>query len=246
MASKAKEGRRIHGTVAFDLGVAVVSGRYKPGDTLPGEIEFSERLKVSRSAYREAVRMLAAKGLVESRPKTGTRVTERARWNLLDPEVLAWSFENEPSESFIRDLFELRTIVEPAAAALAALRRDGRELAQMGHALEEMTAYGLAHPAGQAADRLFHRLILQATRNAPLLSLASSIEAAVGWTTIYKQRKGRLRRDPIADHHAIFTAIADGDPVAARAAMNELIQLALEDTSPAVEASPVLDRAAVV
>jgi DNA-binding FadR family transcriptional regulator len=243
VAGKAKDGRRIHGTVAFDLGVAVVSGRYKPGDTLPGEIEFSERLKVSRSAYREAVRMLAAKGLVESRPKTGTRVTERARWNLLDPDVLAWTFENEPSEDFIRDLFELRSIVEPAAAELAAQRRDGRDLAQMGHALGEMTARGLSHPAGQAADRLFHRLILQATRNAPLLSLASSIEAAVGWTTIYKHRKALLRRDAIADHHAIYTAIADGDPAAARTAMIELITLALEDTAAGRGAAPSVQRA---
>ena len=74
----------------------------------------SEGLAVSRTAYREAVRTLSAKGLVESRPKAGTRVSERGRWNLLDPDVLAWAFETEPGEAFIRDLFELRKIVEPA------------------------------------------------------------------------------------------------------------------------------------
>ena len=108
--------RRIHGSIAHELGVAIVTGRYSPGETLPGEVEFSEQLKVSRSAYREAIRILAAKGLVESRPKAGTRVSARDRWNLLDPDVLAWTFEREPGETFIRDLFELRMIVEPAAA----------------------------------------------------------------------------------------------------------------------------------
>ena len=108
--------RRIHGSIAHELGVAIVTGGYSPGDVLPGEVEFSEQLKVSRSAYREAVRILAAKGLVESRPKAGTRVSDRARWNLLDPDVLAWTFEGEPGEGHIRDLFELRRIVEPAAS----------------------------------------------------------------------------------------------------------------------------------
>jgi DNA-binding FadR family transcriptional regulator len=207
-----------------------MAGRYQPGETLPGEVEFSEQLQVSRSAYREAVRILAAKGLVESRPKAGTRVSERGRWNLLDPDVLAWAFEGEPGEAFIRDLFELRGIVEPAAAELAARRRDAADLARMGHALEEMARHGLATPEGQAADRLFHQSLLRATRNAPLLSLSSSIEAAVGWTTIFKQRKRKLPRDPLPDHRTLFAAIADGDPEGARQAMTELLRLALLDT----------------
>jgi len=222
--------RRIHGSIAHDLGVAIVTGQYRQGDVLPGEIEFSEQLQVSRTAYREAVRILAAKGLVESRPKTGTRVTDRRRWNLLDPDVLAWTFESEPSQDFIRDLFELRMIVEPAAAELAARRRDGQDLARMGHALEEMARHGLADEAGRAADRLFHHSILEATRNAPLMSLSSSIEAAVGWTTVFKQRKRKLPRDPVPDHRRLFDAIANADPEAARTAMVELVRLALEDT----------------
>jgi DNA-binding FadR family transcriptional regulator len=228
-------GRRIHGSIAHDLGVAIVTGQYKPGDTLPGEIEFSEQLKVSRSAYREAVRILAAKGLVESRPKAGTRVSDRDRWNLLDPDVLAWAFEGEPSDSFIRDLFELRMIVEPAAAELASRRREGEDLARMGHALEEMARHGLATAAGQAADQLFHHSLLKATRNAPLISLSSSIEAAVGWTTIFKQRRRKLPRDPMPDHRALFNAVADGDAEAARTAMTELLRLALADTEMSLE-----------
>ena len=85
-----------------------------------GEIEASEALGVSRTAYREAIRILAAKGLIESRPKAGTRVTQRSRWNLLDPDVLGWAFESEPDLDLLESLFELRNIVESAAAALAA------------------------------------------------------------------------------------------------------------------------------
>ncbi|HWI87089.1 MAG TPA: FadR/GntR family transcriptional regulator [Sphingomonas sp.] len=223
-------GLRIHGTIAHDLGVAIVAGEYAPGDTLPGEIEFAHKLGVSRSAYREAIRMLAAKGLVESRTRTGTRVSVRERWNLLDPDILAWAFESEPSEAFIRDLFELRMIVEPGAASLAAERRGDADLQQMSHALLEMKRYGLAHPDGQAADKRFHAAILTASRNAPLITLSSSITAAVSWTTIYKQRKRALPRDPLPDHERLYEAIAAGDPDAARATMAELVGLALRDT----------------
>src|ERR687891_2306494 len=133
MASKQKSGKseaagrrkalRLHGAIARDLGVRIVSGRYEPGDILNGEIDASDRLKVSRTAYREAVRILAAKGLVESRPKVGTKVSAPEHWHLLDPDVLSWIFEYEPDDKLLTDLFELRKVVEPQAAALAAVRR---------------------------------------------------------------------------------------------------------------------------
>lgn len=222
--------QRIHGSVARTLGIAILAGRHAPGEVLPGEIEFSEQLGISRTAYREAMRILSAKGLVESKPKTGTRVSDRSRWNLLDPDILAWTFESEPSEAFIRDLFELRQIVEPAAAALAAERRSEADLARMERALDAMAQHGLATPEGRAADRAFHHAVLEATRNAPLLSLSSSIAAAISWTTLYKQRLRALPRNPVPDHRALYEAIRAGDPALAREAMFELIRLALADT----------------
>src|SRR6478752_4350404 len=98
---------RLHGTIARTIAIEILSGVRQPGDLLVGEIEASEALGVSRTAYREAIRILAAKGLVESRPKAGTRVLPRARWNLLDPDVLGWAFEGTPDNEFILDLFEL-------------------------------------------------------------------------------------------------------------------------------------------
>ncbi len=229
MAERVVTSRRIHGTVARDLGIEIVSGVRQPGDVLGGEIEASDALGISRTAYREAIRILAAKGLVESRPKAGTRVTPRSRWNLLDPDVLAWAFDGEPPFNFVRDLFELRSVIEPAACAFAALRRDEADLSEMRGALGSMGNHGLATPEGRAADQRFHRAILAAARNEPLGVLASSVGAAVSWTTVFKQRRWALPRDPLPDHIAVFEAIEAGDADAAGKAMRELLRLALAD-----------------
>ncbi|WP_380778361.1 FadR/GntR family transcriptional regulator [Sphingomonas sp. R86520] len=223
-------GRRLHGAIAYKLGTAILSGEYAPGDILSGEVAFSAALDVSRSAYREAVQVLTAKGLVESRPKAGTRVLPRNRWNLLDPDVLAWAFAGEPDIAFIRGLFELRGIVEPAACALAAERRERSDIKIMRDSIAAMRRHTLATEAGRAADREFHDAILNATRNDALIVLSASIGAAVSWTTQFKQRQRALPRNPIPDHIKVLDAIAAGDAAAASAAMRLLVDLAFEDT----------------
>jgi DNA-binding FadR family transcriptional regulator len=223
---------RIHGTTARTIGVAILSGVYPPGHAFLGEIEQAEELGISRTAYREAVRILVAKGLVDSRPKAGTRVNPRGLWNLLDPDVLAWMFEGEPGEDFIRDLFELRGVIEPAAVGLAAHRREQRHLDAMRVALEDMRRHTLRTPEGQAADQRFHRAILDATGNETLSALATTVGAAVHWTTEFKRRKGAFeerQRDPVPDHDRVYEAILRADAGAARNAMNDLLELALLD-----------------
>lgn len=222
-------GLRIHQAIARQLGTAIVAGVHKPGDIFEGEIEAAERLGVSRTAYREAVRILVAKGMLESRPKAGTRVLPRSRWNVLDPEMLAWMFAGEPDPAFVRDLFELRGVIEPAAAELAARRRTDAQLSAMEQALTSMRDHGLSTEEGRAADRRFHHAILAATQNDALAALASSVGAAVSWTTTFKQRKKSPPRDPFADHRAVFDAIALRDAGGARSAMAELLRLALAD-----------------
>ena len=222
-------GLRIHQAIARQLGTAIVAGKYKPGELFEGEIEAAERLRVSRTAYREAVRILIAKGMLESRPKAGTRVLPRSRWNVLDPEMLAWMFAGEPDPAFVRDLFELRGLIEPSAAELAARRRTDAQLATMERALSTMGEHGLMTEEGRAADQQFHNAILAATQNEALAALASSVGAAVSWTTLFKQRKSAPPRDPLPDHRAVFEAIASRDTAAARAAMAELLRLALAD-----------------
>ncbi len=221
---------RLHGTIARKLGIAIVSGQYKPGDLLDGEISSSEQLSVSRTAYREAVRILAAKGLVDARPKVGTRINPQAKWNLLDPDVLEWTFESEPDFELLNSLFELRNVVESAAAGLAALRRSASHLKSMRLALKGMAKYTLATAAGRQADLDFHTTLLDATNNPFIISLTSGVSAAINTTTIFKQRKQPLRRDPMPDHIRVFDAIADKDPGEAQQAMSELIELARMDT----------------
>lgn len=227
-------GRRLHGAIANKLGRAIVGGDYAPGDRLEGEVVFAESLDVSRTAYREAVQVLVAKGLVESKPKAGTRVLPRNRWNLLDPDVLAWAFSGQPHMDFVRDLFELRSIIEPAAARLAAERREKTDLKAMKDALAAMRQHSLATDAGRAADRDFHDAILHATRNDAIIVLSASIGAAVSWTTVFKQRAEPLPRNAIPDHARVYDAIAAGDADAAADAMRTLVALALEDTRSAM------------
>jgi len=220
---------RIHQALARALGIAIVSGEFRPGDGFGGEIEQSEARGVSRTAYREAMRILTAKGLLESRPKAGTHVTPRQRWNLLDPDVLEWMFSATPDERFIHDLFELRGVIEPAAAELAALRHDADDLARMDRGLEGMRRHGLATAEGQASDQDFHTALLAATRNEALASLATSVAAAVRWTTRFKQLRHAQPRDPLPEHEALRDAIATRKPARARKAMEELLRLALAD-----------------
>jgi DNA-binding FadR family transcriptional regulator len=212
------------------LGVAIVRGRYPPGNVLPDEIAFAEQLQVSRGAYREALQALTSKGLVERKPKAGTRVLPRKRWNLLDPEVLSWFFIAKPDLPFIRNLFELRAIIEPAAARLAAQRRDEGDLEKMRAALAGMRQHTLATEAGRLADRDFHTALLEASRNEALITLVASIASAVTWTTRFKQRERELPRDPIPEHERVYAAVAARDAGAADRAMAHLLELALEDT----------------
>ena len=227
---------RLHTVIARDLGVAIAAGELRPGDTLSGEIASSAQLSVSRTAYREAMRILAAKGMVESRTRTGTRVSPRRRWNILDPEVLGWFLQTRPSEAFVRDLFEVRLMVEPPAAALAAERRSEVQLQAMRDALAVMDRLKLHTEAGRAADRGFHHAILEATQNEAILALSSSVCAAVRWTTLFKHRVQGAPRDPIAEHLLVLDAIVARDAEAARARMTDLVRFALADMHASLQA----------
>ena len=220
---------RIPGLIARDLGVKIVSGMLRPGSVLDGEIEASGQRKVSRSAYREAVRILVAKGLVHSKPKAGTRVNERSAWHLLDPDVLSWIFQVEPDYALVYSLFELRRMVEPEAAALAAERRTARQLKIMADALKTMSQEKTVDKEWREADEHFHAALLEASGNDFLMSLTVSVNAAISWSTIFKQRHEPLKRDPMPDHRKVYEAIEKSNPVAARKAMAQLVDLALID-----------------
>ncbi len=226
---KSERPERIHQALARKLGTAIITGEIAPGASLEGEIEQAEALGVSRTPYREALKILVAKGLLESRPKAGTHVTPRRQWNMLDPDILAWNFAGEPDPRFVNDIFELRGVVEPAAAALAATRRSPAQLAAMTEALADMASHGLASAAGRAADQRFHDEMLNASGNEAMASLSSSIGTAVELTTMFKARVSGQPRDALEEHQAVLNAIAKGNARGARRAMELLISNAHRD-----------------
>jgi len=219
---------RLHQSLARELGTKIVTGEYKPGEILPGEIAASQSHRVSRNAYREAVRILSAKGLVESRQKAGTLVTERNRWNLLDPDVLHWTLSSNPAPEFRDALFELRSIVEPSAASLAAERRSDDDLVAIEDALEKMRDYAPDSPEGEEADERFHEAIFSAAGNDVLRRLASIIAASVKFVAGFK-RERHIGRDARPDHKALFEAIRARRSNEAYNAMMGLIAHARED-----------------
>lgn len=205
---------------------------------LDGEVEASALRKISRTAYREAIRILGAKGLLTSRTRTGTRVNETGDWNLLDPDVLSWMFSDIPKPELIHGVFELRTIVEPAAASLSAQRRKQNDLDQMRRALDGMSLHTLDRPEGREADKSFHAALLASTRNPFIISLTNGVTAAVNALTQFKQRLAKVTRNPVPEHRRVYDAIAARDAEAARTAMIELIRLAILDMPPNLRPKP--------
>ncbi len=222
---------RIHERIANSIGIDIASGMLAEGETLPTEVEAINRLQVSRTAYREAIRVLAGKGMVSTRTKVGTSVNPRRNWALFDPDVLRWMFSRSPTMASVQNLFELRMMVEPNAADVAAQRRSAEQLSGMGHSLEEMAHHGLATPLGQKADGVFHSLILEATGNEFLIALNEPITTAIRWTTVLKFAANSKPRNPLPLHRELFSAIADRDGARAREISMHLLIQARDDTA---------------
>jgi GntR family transcriptional regulator, galactonate operon transcriptional repressor len=167
--------RSLFAHLVEELGGRIVRGAYRPGDTLPNEAELCRELGASRTVVREAVKTLAAKGLVESRARTGIRVLSPIHWNLLDLDVLGWRYTAMPPTRFFRELFEIRHMIEPSAAALAAERASAEDIATIAAAFDDMAGADYRSDAAIDADLRFHRAILAASGNDLLLQMGSLI-----------------------------------------------------------------------
>ena len=213
------------------LAVGVVSGRYPSGSVLPNETSLMADIAVSRTAYREAVRFLTAKGLIEAKPKSGTRVRPQSDWNLLDPDILRWSLQGGVTLSLVRDLFELRRCVEPDAARLAAQRRSAADLDMIRVEVERMEQLVPLTNASIAADIAFHERVFDASGNRALACLKGVVATTVLWSLRIKREtdNGAFVRS-IADHRRIYDAIVAHDGELAAALSMTLITSALTDT----------------
>jgi DNA-binding FadR family transcriptional regulator len=223
--------RGLHGAVVHDIGVRILRGDLGPGDALPTEEELGEP-GVSRTVLREAVKVLAAKRLVESRPKTGTRVLPRSEWNLLDPDVLAWRLEASPDAQFFADLIELRRLIEPEASALAATRATEDEVSELERMLARMEASVEDSDAYLEPDLRFHAIILEGCHNELLEQMGKVLRGVFRalFVRVSEARATRARALPL--HAAIVEAIRAHDPDAAERATRVLIDDTAASLSP--------------
>ena len=230
--------RGLVGRTVEILGIEIVAGRLRPGVALPNETDWSAQLGVSRTVLREAVRVLASKGLVNSRPRTGTRVRDPEGWNALDPDLLAWQLEAAPSERLVRELFELRRVIEPAIAAMAAERASAEHVAALDAALAEMAETADDPFQFLGPDVRFHQTILASVDNRMLRSLASAIETALTLSLQLSLETPRGQHYSLPLHGAVLEAIRLKNGAGAREAMHRLIDDAEEDALRTVAASP--------
>ena len=216
--------RNLHSDVLWEMGFAIVSGQYPQGSILPADSELLERFGVSRTVLREALKTLAAKGLIEARARIGTRVLPRGRWNLFDADVLAWHFETGPDLDFLASLAEIRIGVELEAAALAAQRRSAAEAAALVACARRL---GEARTAEQFArtDLEFHRAVADASRNPFMVSISALVELALTamFTISSPMEDEAAMAATVLAHGRIADAIAQGDAEAARGAMRAVI-----------------------
>lgn len=211
------------------IGRRIVSGGLLPGTVLPDFDALAAELSISRPCVREALRRLADKGLVASRPRRGTVVQPPSQWSRHDADVLAWQIADVPDAAFVDDLFEARRIIEPDAAALMAMRGAPEAIAEMEQALAEMAAADPQTPESIRADLAFHRHLLTGTGNDFIAGFAPLIETLL-LVVISIQRDARPDPDKfVPDHRAVLEAIKRGDAGAARRATTALLEGAKND-----------------
>ncbi|KQN73757.1 FadR/GntR family transcriptional regulator [Devosia sp. Leaf64] len=216
--------RNLHSDVLWDLGFAIVSGQYPEGSILPPDTELLERFRVSRTVLREALKTLAAKGLIEARARIGTRVLPRNRWNLFDSDVLAWHFELGPEVSFLQSLAEVRIGIEIEAAALAAERRTDDQAAGLLATVELMAKAGTPEDFARH-DLDFHKTVADASGNPFMASISALVEMALtaAFTISSPVNEPEALTQTVAVHRAIADAISARDAIAAREAMRVAI-----------------------
>ncbi len=229
--------KSLHASAVDTIAEWIVTNRYPAGDVLPVEADLCEALGVSRTVVREAVKTLAAKGMVAVAPKLGSRVLDERSWHLFDPQVLQWRLAFRDAGNVAEDLVELRLLLEPAAAGLAARRATQSERLEIRRAFESMQATAGEPDAFGLADVRFHGAILLACHNSFLTRLVPLIEVLISTTLELYAGKGwnsaHIKRSTLPLHGKVVQAIESGDSVAAEAASKAIISRASKDMAPA-------------
>jgi DNA-binding FadR family transcriptional regulator len=221
-ATRRPNGGKLHVQIARAIGERILGGEFLPGMLLPNEAAWGRAYGASRTAVREAIKALAAKGLIASRPKIGSRVEPKARWNLLDRDVLAWHRTATDRKAFLASTQEFRRIVEPGIAELAARKRTTKQIDRLVEALDAMSS-AKTHVESVAADVAFHEALLSATNNDLLMPFGVLIEETLGNLFDFTTQRNKHYKQALKLHENIAKAVIAGDAAAARKAMLVLI-----------------------
>lgn len=216
--------RNLFGQVVHNLGRQILAGSIRPGDPLPQETALCDQMGVSRTVIREAIKSLAAKGLVESRAKRGTIVLPARSWNYLDPDVLQWQTDSDVNGQQLSFLTEFRQALEPVAAALAAERASDAQLQAISSACSDMEIATESVETFLAADLRFHTAILHATGNPFFAPVANVISASLESSLRVTNRQPADNRDSVPVHQDVMNAICARDSSAAEQAMRALLR----------------------
>ena len=227
MMYKVVRSSRLYEQIVQQVEESIQKGALKTGDKLPPERELAQQFGVSRTAVREAVKALREKGFVEAYPGRGTFIMETSSHPIrlsLDRMVKAGQAEGS------RYLTEVREMMEPEIAALAAERADGEDLAAMRESFEVMEGAKKDPDAFIEADLDFHLALAEAAGNPIILSLIDSI---VG--LLREQRMGifQIAGGPERGqyhHKKILDAVEHRDAAGAREAMKAHMRQVREDS----------------
>jgi DNA-binding FadR family transcriptional regulator len=228
-----RRSRSAHDTVLRGLGQAIVSGKMPVGSMLPSKEELSHRFGVSHTSLREALQTLAAKGLIAARTRIGTWVEDERSWNMFDADILAWRLAAGANRDFVARLFEIRQTFEPAAAAVAALRREETHVVALRSHLAAMRDASIDKIRFTEADLGLHLCVLDASGNPFMRSIGALIGAALEASFALSAPTDTLDHAARAhrQHKAIVEAIAERQAQAAADAMMVVIRQGWETYS---------------
>lgn len=206
--------RNFHNFVINEIGHGIVTGKFPVGSVLANDTVMMEQYGVSRTVLREALKTLEAKGLVEARPKVGTRVSPRSRWNFFDPQVLTWHFYAEPDARFYGSLFRVRGTLEETAGELSARFRTAEHVRLMKYWLHQMaTADDNLEQFGLACLEI-HSVIAESSQNVLLRSVIGVVELTLALALTHETGlPGVTYRAQSAElYDGLIVALEKGEP----------------------------------
>jgi DNA-binding FadR family transcriptional regulator len=221
--------RKLYEYVVDDLGLQIIKGDYLPGETLPNEDALCKEFGVSRGVLREAMKVLIQKGLIESRPKTGTLIRPCSCWNLFDPDVLIWKYQAGNKWEFLRNIMEVRRIIEAEATKLAAERASAKDIERIRsihHEMANTITNGTRYPDEDfiLIDLKFHTAILEACGNELIVQIGHTMRQALVTARQSDRHDIEAQKAVLPSHGMILDAITDHDPAKAYKAAQEHIE----------------------